>query len=263
MTVGSLRRAVVDERDGPLPAMLLALTVLAGVVDATSILRLGHVFVATITGNLVFAGLAVAGARGFGLSTPALAIGGFAVGVLIGAQACQAARSHRGRAVRNVLAVKATLATAVTLAAVITGGRFAVGVRDTVLVVLAASMGAQLALIRYLKVPDLLTAVLTLSITGALSERGHGWNDPVMLRRGLALVAFVVGVVSGALLIRFVTLAAATSFALGIIVVVGAAAHLVSHDSASWSTPRSAPARAAPPAYAASPVDARAEELRS
>ncbi len=262
MITGRLRRAVVDERDGPLPAMLLALTVLGGVVDATSILRLGHVFVATITGNLVFVGLAVAGARGFSIFPPALAIGGFVVGVVIGARACQAARSHRGLAVRNVLAVKAVLATAVTLTAVVTGGRLAVGVRDTMLVVLAASMGAQLALIRHLKVPDLLTVVLTLTITGVLTERGDGWNDPAVLRRGLALLAFVVGVVFGGLLIRFVTLAAATSLALGIIVVVGIAAHLVSQDSGSWSTPRSPPARPAAPAYPASPEDTRAQQLR-
>ena len=47
-----LRRAFLDERHGPLPALLLALIVLAGVLDATTILRLGHVFVATMTGNL-------------------------------------------------------------------------------------------------------------------------------------------------------------------------------------------------------------------
>lgn len=56
-------RVFIDEHDGPLPALLLALTMLAGVVDATSILRLGHVFVATMTGNLVFIGLAAAAQR--------------------------------------------------------------------------------------------------------------------------------------------------------------------------------------------------------
>ena len=53
----ALRKALRDEAHGPLPALLLALTVPAGVVDATSILRLGGVFVATMTGNLVFLGL--------------------------------------------------------------------------------------------------------------------------------------------------------------------------------------------------------------
>lgn len=236
----ALRRAVVDERDGPLPALLLALTVLAGDLDATSILRLGHVFVAAMTGNLVFLGLAAAGARGFATVTPALAVGGFVVGVVVGGRACRGARSHRGRALRNVLAVKAVLAGTVTLIAFLAGGRFTIGVRDTVVVLLAISMGSQLAAIRYLKVPDLLTVVLTLTLTGALTERGAGWHDPAVLRRGLALVAFAVGAMSGALLIRLVGLAAALAFGLGIILAVGVAAHVVSQSPASWSAPRSA-----------------------
>ena len=69
-----LRRAFLDERHGPLPALLLALTMLAGVLDATTILRLGHVFVATMTGNLVFMGLAAAGAQGFSVGVSALAL---------------------------------------------------------------------------------------------------------------------------------------------------------------------------------------------
>jgi uncharacterized membrane protein YoaK (UPF0700 family) len=133
-----------------LPALLLALTVLAGVVDATSILRLGHVFVATMTGNLVFLGLAAAGAKGFAVATSALALGGFVIGVLIGGRACQLARSHRGVALRNVLSVKLSLAGAVTVIAVLTGPSFAVVARDTMVALLAMSMGAQLAPIRYL-----------------------------------------------------------------------------------------------------------------
>jgi len=37
-----------------LPAMLLTLTVVTGVVDAASYLSLGHMFVANMTGNVVF-----------------------------------------------------------------------------------------------------------------------------------------------------------------------------------------------------------------
>src|ERR1700727_2667914 len=99
--IAGLRQAVIDDRDGPLPAMLVALTVLAGVVDAASILGLGHVFVATITGNLVFVGLAVAGAQGFSVAPCLLSIGGFIVGALLGGHACRAGSGHRGRALRN------------------------------------------------------------------------------------------------------------------------------------------------------------------
>ncbi len=238
--VAGLRIVFLDARDGPLPALLLGLTVLAGVLDAISILRLGGVFVATMTGNLVFIGLAAAGAKGFAVGTSALALSGFVVGVLIGGQACRVARSHRGRALRNVLAVKLWLAGAVTLIAILTGPHIPTGVRDMMVVLLAISMGAQLAVIRYLKVPDLLTVVMTMTITGALTERASGWSDPKLWRRGLALVAFAVGALSGALLILNVGVAAALSLGLGIIVAVAIAAHLVSRTSTSWSAPRSA-----------------------
>src|ERR1700727_2299862 len=124
-----LRQAVVDERDGPLPAMLVALTVLAGVVDAASILGLGHVFVATMTGNLVFVGLALAGAKGFATYPCLLSIGGFIVGALAGVHACRSARGHRGCALRNVLAVKLALATVVTAIIVSVDGHPGTGTR--------------------------------------------------------------------------------------------------------------------------------------
>lgn len=56
-----------DPRHGPLPPLLLALTAVTGLVDAVSILRLGRVFVANMTGNVVFTGFALTGARGAGL----------------------------------------------------------------------------------------------------------------------------------------------------------------------------------------------------
>jgi hypothetical protein len=39
------------DRHGPLVPMMVALTFLTGVVDAVSYLKLGHVFVANMTGN--------------------------------------------------------------------------------------------------------------------------------------------------------------------------------------------------------------------
>ena len=59
---------VADPKHGPLPALLLGLTVVTGLVDAVSVLSLGRVFVANMTGNVVFVGFALAGAPGFSLS---------------------------------------------------------------------------------------------------------------------------------------------------------------------------------------------------
>jgi uncharacterized membrane protein YoaK (UPF0700 family) len=236
--VDVLRRVFIDEQDGPLPALLLALTVLAGLLDAISILRLGGVFVATITGNLVFLGLAAAGATGFAVGTSALALGAFLGGVLIGDRACRAARSHRGRALRNVVAIKIWLGCGVSVIAITSGSPFPVGARDAMVVLLAISMGAQLAAIRYCKVPDLVTVVVTMTIAAFLTEHGGGWRDPKLLRRGLAVAAFVIGALSGALIILNVNVIVALLFGLVIMVAVGIAAHLLSRTSPEWSAPR-------------------------
>ena len=65
---------------GPLPELLLTLTLVTGLVDAVSILALGRVFVANMTGNVVFAGFAITGAPGFSLGASLFALGGFLVG---------------------------------------------------------------------------------------------------------------------------------------------------------------------------------------
>lgn len=240
-TVEAFLRSLIDEQDGPLPALLLAMTVLAGVVDATSILGLGNVFVATMSGNFIFLGLAVAGAGGFAVATSAIAIGSFAVGSMVGARAYRAGGAHRGRGLRNVLTVKLTLAAGVTLTAILTDGHFSVGERDLVVVLLAMSMGAQLAAIRSLKIADLPTVAVTMTISGVFTDRGDGWHDPAVLRRLVAVLAFTTGAVSGGLLVRFVSVTAALGLGLLIIVGVAITAHRVSQSETGWSAPKPSP----------------------
>jgi Protein of unknown function (DUF1275) len=67
-------------RHGPLPPVLLSMTVVTGLVDAFSYLTLGHVFVANMTGNVVFLGFALAGAPGFSISASLTALAAFAAG---------------------------------------------------------------------------------------------------------------------------------------------------------------------------------------
>ena len=96
-TDASLARLVADPAHGPLPALMLVLTVLTGVVDAVSILSLGRVFVANMTGNVVFVGFALAGASGFSLSASLSALAGFLVGAAAGGAVVERLGSHRGR----------------------------------------------------------------------------------------------------------------------------------------------------------------------
>src|SRR6266702_4661107 len=73
-----------DDRDGPLPLLLLVLTFVTGLVDAVSYLKLGHVFVANMTGNVVFLGFAVAGTQDFSIAASLVAIAAFLGGALAG-----------------------------------------------------------------------------------------------------------------------------------------------------------------------------------
>ena len=248
---GALRDVLIDDRHGPLPVMLLALTVLGGVVDAVSIAALDHVFVAAMTGNLVFIGLGIAGIRGFSVASSAISLGAFLLGALAGVHLCRGSGNHRGRALRNVAAFKAILATPVTVIALLAGSDLGATVRTVITLLLAASMGSQLALIRYLKVPDLLTVVMTLTMTGVLAERGR--RDPGMLRRGLALAAFAAGVIAGGVLVRFVTVGAALAFGLAIILAVLVSSLRLSRTTAPWAAPAGRPGPASPPVPAAPP----------
>ena len=85
-----------DDRYGPLPALLLVLTMVTGIVDAVSYLRLDHVFVANMTGNVVFLGFAIADAQNFSIPASLVAIGAFLVGALAGRRLGLIFGRHRG-----------------------------------------------------------------------------------------------------------------------------------------------------------------------
>src|SRR6476619_300485 len=66
--------------EGVLPPLMILLTIVTGIVDAVAYLKLGHVFVANMTGNVVFLGFAAAGASGLSIPASLTAIAAFLVG---------------------------------------------------------------------------------------------------------------------------------------------------------------------------------------
>src|SRR6201987_2044009 len=103
---------------GPLPELLLILTLVTGVVDAVSILALGRVFVANMTGNVVFAAFALVGAPGFSLSASLFALAGFLVGAYGGGALIARFGRDRGLLLRaGVAAELACAAVALVVAA--------------------------------------------------------------------------------------------------------------------------------------------------
>src|SRR5438067_12005866 len=94
---------------GPLPPLLIGVTLVTGLVDAFSYLLLGHVFVANMTGNVVFLGFALAGAAGFSVSASLSAIGAFCLGALAGGRLGTSLHAHRGRLLSMASAAEAFL----------------------------------------------------------------------------------------------------------------------------------------------------------
>ncbi|MGZ4301191.1 MAG: YoaK family protein [Gaiellaceae bacterium] len=86
-----------DLPHGPLPLLLLALTLVTGLVDATSYLKLGHVFVANMTGNVVFLGFGIAGAGGISVWASLTALGSFLIGGVAGGRIGAHWPDNRGR----------------------------------------------------------------------------------------------------------------------------------------------------------------------
>src|SRR5438094_2603382 len=72
------------EKPAALPALLLVLTITTGLIDAVSVLGMGRVFTANMTGNIVFLGFALAGATEFSISRHLAALAGFAAGAAAG-----------------------------------------------------------------------------------------------------------------------------------------------------------------------------------
>src|SRR5580698_9973087 len=75
---------------------LLTLTVVTGLVDAVSYLRLGRVFVANMTGNVVFLGLSADRHSGLSPLASIVALAGFLVGAIAGGR-LSADCAHRPR----------------------------------------------------------------------------------------------------------------------------------------------------------------------
>jgi uncharacterized membrane protein YoaK (UPF0700 family) len=231
-----------DDPHGPLPPLLLALTVVTGVVDAVSYLSLGHVFVANMTGNVVFLGFALAGASGFSIAASLVALGAFSLGALAGGRLGTKLGTHRGRLLAVTGALEACLvAGAVGVAATVADPGS--GVAHYVLIVLLGlAMGSQNATVRRLAVPDLTTTVLTLTITGIFADgRLAGGTASRIGRRSLSTLAMFLGGMIGALLVLHSRAVLALTVASVILIAVAAIAAIRSRTDRPWTHASKAP----------------------
>jgi uncharacterized membrane protein YoaK (UPF0700 family) len=211
-------------RDGVFPPLLLTLTLVSGLVDATSYLKLGHVFVANMTGNVVFIGFALAGAKGLSVVASLLSIAMFVAGSVAGGRLATRQGTERGHLLRETTAIQFVLIVAAAVVAAIGVGR----AESYVLVLLLApAMGMQNAAARKMAVPDMTTTVLTLTLTGIASDaRFLGGPGSRLGRRLLAVAAMLVGALIGGLLALRVATAAPLVLAAVLVGITSIAAHL-------------------------------------
>ncbi len=225
-----------DDRDGPLPALLLVLTAVTGLVDAVSYLKLGHVFVANMTGNVVFLGFAVADADDFSIPASLVAIAAFLAGALVGGRIGSSAGHHRAR----------LLAIATYLQIVLVGAALVVSMAGldpdgalmpySLITLLALAMGLQNATARRLGVPDLTTTVLTLTLTGLAADSTlAGGKNPHPGRRLLATATMFLGAAMGTFLVLRVGVFAVLALALALLVLNGIASYRLRSSAQAWT----------------------------
>jgi uncharacterized membrane protein YoaK (UPF0700 family) len=198
----SPRNDVSGERaHGPLPVLLVGLTIVTGLVDAFSYLSLGHVFVANMTGNVVFLGFGLARVGGISLVASLVAILAFALGAAAGGRWSQGRALHRGRLLAIAAATQTVLVVSASVVAVLAGATDSVA-RLVLVALLAIAMGGQNAVARRLAVPDLTTTVLTLTVTGLVAD---ATTSKVRLKRLVPVLAMLGGAFAGGALLRWVS----------------------------------------------------------
>jgi uncharacterized membrane protein YoaK (UPF0700 family) len=229
-----------DDRHGPLPPLLLTLTVVTGLVDAVSYLALGHVFVANMTGNVVFLGFALGGAPNLSALASVVALVTFLLGALAGGRLGSRFAAHRGHLLRTATAVQTVLVAVTVFVTAVADGRVTTGVQYTLIVCLGLGMGLQNAVARRLGVPDMTTTVLTLTLTGlAADSTPAGGAAPRPGRRILSVLAMLLGALGGAGLVLHGHLVLTLGLCLLLLALTSVVTHRLSTDDAVWARPPS------------------------
>jgi len=185
-----------------LRTVLIALTVFAGFIDAASYLGLSRVFVANMTGNVIFVGFGLGGVHTIDLAASLVALGAFLAGAAGGGRLALRLATRGSRWLAGSIGTQ-TLCVAAAAVALATGVAHVHGPsRFVVVVLLAAAMGLQNALARRLNVADLTTTVLTQTLTRlAIESRIAGGHGAGTGRRLTAVAAMLGGALVGAVFV--------------------------------------------------------------
>jgi uncharacterized membrane protein YoaK (UPF0700 family) len=183
---------------------LLLLTFATGLVDAVSVLVLGHVFVANMTGNVIFLGFWFVERSGVDMTAAVVAFISFVAGTVLGGRLARHLDTH----VRRWLTAALGLEVAVLVTLSILAGTGVLNYQDRGRLILIAGLaitfGSQNATARQFGIQELSTTVLTSTIVGIGfdSRLAGGTGHREKLRYGVVLT-MLGGAVIGATMTRF------------------------------------------------------------
>lgn len=186
-------------------AALLLLTFATGLADSISILVLGHVFVANMTGNVIFLGFWLAPRTSIDMTAVVVALPTFVCTTILSGRIARHFAERTRDWITTVLATEITLL--VTLA--ILGGTGALPYHSNtkliVIGILAVTFGLQHSSARQFGIQELSTTVLTSTIVSlGLDSRLAGGSGDRQALRIAVVVIMCAGAFLGATMSRFV-----------------------------------------------------------
>jgi uncharacterized membrane protein YoaK (UPF0700 family) len=199
-------------------------------------LKLGHVFVANMTGNVVFLGFGIAGAGGISIWASLTALGSFLVGGVAGGRIGTRWSNDRGQHLTATTTTQLLLVAGALVVAAFSTHHVGTESRYAMIVLLAVAMGVQNATARKLAVPDLTTTVLTMTLTGVAADSalagGHGSR---VARRALSVAAMLLGALIGGALVLKVDNPAPLALAAGLLAVISFVSYRAARSTPAWT----------------------------
>lgn len=186
-------------------AALLLLTFATGLADSISILVLGHVFVANMTGNVIFLGFWLAPRTSIDLTAVAVALPTFVCTTVLSGRLSRHFGERTRTWITTVLGIEIALLVTLSILAGTGVLRYQENSKLIMIGILAVTFGLQHSSARQFGIQELSTTVLTSTIVslGLDSHLAGGTGERQNLRIGV-VVTMCAGAFFGATMSRFV-----------------------------------------------------------
>ncbi|BBZ50006.1 DUF1275 domain-containing protein [Mycobacterium heidelbergense] len=186
-------------------AALLLLTFATGLADSISILALGHVFVANMTGNVIFLGFWLAPKTNIDLTAVAVALPTFVCTTILSGRLSRHFGERTRRWITTVLATEIALLVALSIMAGAGVLHYHDNTKLIMIGILATTFGLQHSSARQFGIQELSTTVLTSTIVSlGLDSRLAGGTGAREKLRFSVVFTMCAGALVGATMSRFV-----------------------------------------------------------